>query len=78
LGDRRRWVAPVLRSRGWTNQHIGRTLGITERTVRKHLSNAFEKLHVSSRAAAAATWTRSLADQAQRGRTDRARSADGA
>jgi DNA-binding CsgD family transcriptional regulator len=65
-------------SRGWTNQHIGRTLGITERTVRKHLSNAFEKLHVSSRAAAAATWTRSLADQAQRGRTDRARSADGA
>ena len=49
-------------SRGWTNQHIGRTLGITERTVRKHLSNAFEKLHVSSRAAAAATWTRSLAD----------------
>ena len=59
-------------SRGWTNYRIGHTLGITERTVRKHISNAFEKLHVSSRAAAAATWTQSLAGQPERVRTDRA------
>lgn len=31
-------------ARGWTNRRIGRALGITERTVRKHLTNACEKL----------------------------------
>ena len=51
----------ALVARGWTNQHAGHTLGITERTVRKHLSSAYLKLGVSSRAAAAATWAHSLA-----------------
>jgi DNA-binding CsgD family transcriptional regulator len=46
----------TLVARGWTSVHIGAVLGITERTVRKHLANANEKLGVSSRAAAAAAW----------------------
>jgi DNA-binding CsgD family transcriptional regulator len=44
-------------ARGWTSAHIGKVLGITERTVRKHLGNASEKFGVSNRAAAAAAWT---------------------
>ena len=43
-------------ARGWTSVHIGTVLGITERTVRKHLTNINEKLGVSNRAAAAAAW----------------------
>ena len=34
---------------GESNQAIAHTLGITERTVRAHLSSAFEKLGVSDR-----------------------------
>ena len=37
---------------GYTNAQIGRRLGISEGTVRKHLDNTFARLHVSSRAAA--------------------------
>jgi DNA-binding CsgD family transcriptional regulator len=37
---------------GWTNRRIARHLGITEGTVRSHLENVFERLQVSSRAAA--------------------------
>jgi DNA-binding CsgD family transcriptional regulator len=39
---------------GWTNRRIGRHLGITEGTVRSHLENVFERLRVTSRAAAVA------------------------
>jgi DNA-binding CsgD family transcriptional regulator len=39
---------------GWTNRRIGRALGITEGTVRSHLEQAFERLQVTSRAAAVA------------------------
>jgi DNA-binding CsgD family transcriptional regulator len=39
---------------GATNAQIGASLGISPATVRKHLENAYEKLHVSTRTAAAA------------------------
>jgi DNA-binding CsgD family transcriptional regulator len=39
---------------GSTDRQIGRQLGITESTVRKHLQHAFERLNVNSRAAAVA------------------------
>lgn len=38
---------------GRTNQEIGGELGITEKTVEKHLSSIFSKLHVESRVEAA-------------------------
>ena len=46
----------ALVARGWTNRHIGHHLGITERTVRRHLENVNAKLGVSSRTAAATLW----------------------
>ena len=46
----------ALVSRGWTNRRIGHILGITERTVRKHLENVNAKLGVSNQAAAATRW----------------------
>jgi len=50
-------------ARGWTSVHIGTVLGITERTVRKHLTNINEKLGVSNRAAAAAAWVAMYRDR---------------
>lgn len=41
---------------GWTNAHIGRHLRITERTVRKHLENVYDKLGTPNRAAAVDRW----------------------
>src|SRR3954468_3299591 len=41
---------------GWTNRQIATRLGITERTVRKHLSAVYEQADVRGRAAAAAWW----------------------
>ena len=41
---------------GWTNGQIGTRLGISERTVRKHLSAVYEQAGVSGRAAAAGWW----------------------
>ena len=41
---------------GWTNDRIGRQLGITERTVRKHLEAVYDKAGLRGRAAAAAWW----------------------
>ncbi|MFR9780857.1 LuxR C-terminal-related transcriptional regulator [Micromonospora sp. MS34] len=49
----------ALVARGWTNQRIGHRLGITERTVRKHLECGRDKVGASSRAEAAAWWARS-------------------
>jgi DNA-binding CsgD family transcriptional regulator len=57
----------TLVARGWTSVHIGAVFGITERTVRKHLANANEKLGVSSRAAAAAAWVAMNSDFSGRG-----------
>jgi DNA-binding NarL/FixJ family response regulator len=41
-------------ARGSTNRAIGAELGLSERTVDRHVSNIFGKLGVSSRAAATA------------------------
>jgi DNA-binding NarL/FixJ family response regulator len=38
---------------GRTNRQIGRALGIAEGTVRKHLENAYRRLGVDNRVAAA-------------------------
>lgn len=43
---------------GARNKEIAYKLGITERTVKAHLSHIFQKLNVDSRAAAVATATR--------------------
>ena len=58
---RREWDVLALVGTGRTNATIGTTLGITERTVRKHLTNAYAKLEVTSRTAAA-MWYRNAAD----------------
>jgi DNA-binding NarL/FixJ family response regulator len=39
---------------GRTNRAIGAELVLSERTIERHVSNIFGKLHVSSRAAATA------------------------
>jgi DNA-binding NarL/FixJ family response regulator len=41
-------------SRGATNREIAAALGISERTIDRHVSNIYTKLDVSSRAAATA------------------------
>ena len=48
LSQRERQVAEAA-SRGSTNKEIARTMGITERTVKAHLSAAFDKLGVRDR-----------------------------
>lgn len=45
-------------SRGKTNRDIGEILGMATRTVNKHLEHVFDKLHVETRAAAAAIATK--------------------
>ena len=45
---------------GHTNTQIARRLGISEGTVRTHLENIYQRLQVSSRAAAV---TRALVDR---------------
>jgi DNA-binding CsgD family transcriptional regulator len=49
---------------GHTNTQIARRLGISEGTVRTHLENIYDRLHVSSRTAAV---TRAMADRAAMG-----------
>jgi DNA-binding NarL/FixJ family response regulator len=46
---------------GYTNAQIGRRLGVSEGTVRKHLENIYARLQVSSRTAAV---TRAFANRA--------------
>jgi DNA-binding CsgD family transcriptional regulator len=55
--SRRECEVLSLVARGWTSHRIGSALGITERTVRKHLGTVNQKLGVPNRAAAAAAWT---------------------
>ena len=43
------WVIVDLICEGFTNEHIARTLKITERGVKSHLSNIFVKEGVNSR-----------------------------
>jgi DNA-binding CsgD family transcriptional regulator len=49
------WLA-----RGKTNRDIAEILGMSHRTVNKHLEHIFEKLGVETRAAAAALATRAI------------------
>ena len=49
---RRQWQLLGLVAAGHTNAQIGRRLGVTEGTVRKHLENVYTRLQVSSRTAA--------------------------
>lgn len=53
LTEREREVLALL-AEGWTNERIGRELSISERTVRFHLSNAYQKLGFRNRAEAVA------------------------
>jgi DNA-binding CsgD family transcriptional regulator len=48
----RQWDLMHLVAAGYTNSQIGRRLGVSEGTVRKHLENIFSRLQVSSRTAA--------------------------
>jgi DNA-binding NarL/FixJ family response regulator len=48
LTDREREVAITL-AKGASNKEIGRTLGITDRTVKAHVGAILEKLHVRDR-----------------------------
>jgi DNA-binding CsgD family transcriptional regulator len=56
----RQWELLHLLAAGHTNTQIARRLGISEGTVRTHLQNIYERLHVSSRTAAV---TRALTNQ---------------
>lgn len=49
------WIA-----KGKTNRDVGEILGVSPRTVNKHLEHVFEKLGVETRAAAAALASREL------------------
>jgi DNA-binding CsgD family transcriptional regulator len=49
---RRHWELLRLVAQGHTNAQIGRRLGVSEGTVRKHLENIYARLQVSSRTAA--------------------------
>jgi DNA-binding NarL/FixJ family response regulator len=51
LTDREEEVLKML-AEGWTNMRIAVAISVSERTVRFHLSNIYEKLNVSSRAEA--------------------------
>lgn len=53
LTDREREVLSLVAS-GETNRRIATTLGISEHTIARHLSNIFDKLGVTSRTAASA------------------------
>jgi DNA-binding CsgD family transcriptional regulator len=48
----------ALAAAGWTNHRIAGRLGISERTVRKHLGNTYEKTKSSGRVEAAVWWQR--------------------
>jgi DNA-binding CsgD family transcriptional regulator len=55
LTARQREVMSLL-SRGATNYQIGLALGISEKTVAKHLEHVFRQLDVTNRTAAVAAW----------------------
>ena len=39
----------VMACRGWKNKEIAEFLGFSQNTVKKYLSNVFDKLNISSR-----------------------------
>jgi DNA-binding CsgD family transcriptional regulator len=48
---------------GYTNDQAARRLGISTRTIRKHLEAVFAKAHVTNRAAAVAYWLQNSPDK---------------
>ena len=54
----RRILALVVEGR--TNKEIAKALGLSDKTVKNYLSNAFQKLHVGRRSHAAALYERSI------------------
>jgi DNA-binding NarL/FixJ family response regulator len=55
LTARQQEVAELV-TRGYTNEGIGRELGLSVKTVEKHLGDAFRRLDIDSRSALAALW----------------------
>ena len=49
-------------SQGYTNKQIGKTLSLTEKTIKNYLANVFQKLHVKRRAEAAAMYVQYFSD----------------
>ena len=45
---------------GKTNKEIAKALGLSDKTIKNYLSNAFQKLHVGRRSHAAALYTRDI------------------
>jgi DNA-binding CsgD family transcriptional regulator len=57
LSPRERDVLALV-AEGKTNGEVGAALGLSPRTVGKHLEHVFEKFGVHTRTAAAAVWLR--------------------
>ena len=64
LTDRERQVL-MLVSRGLANKQIARSLQITERTVKAHLTSAFQRIQVSDRTQAALWFREHLDDNSE-------------
>ena len=58
--QQRRILALVVE--GKTNKEIAKALGLSNKTVKNYLSNAFQKLHVGRRSHAAALYERGIND----------------
>lgn len=52
LGDRQALTIAVLARTGWCNKQIAREMGVDLETVRSHMTRAFRKMGVESRAEA--------------------------
>ena len=56
--DSMEWRITDLISQGWTNQRISEHLGVSDRTVKRSVSNILRKLNATRRAEVAAYWAR--------------------
>lgn len=48
ITEREKYIMQLI-AQGWSNQQIGQVLGVTERTVRFHIRNIYDKLHLTTR-----------------------------
>jgi DNA-binding CsgD family transcriptional regulator len=69
----RQWEILQLVAMGYTNRQIARRTSVAEGTVRKHLQNIFEQLHVGSRTAAVTSAFRPTCRGGHQGRSGRTR-----